>query len=98
MSYTWALQHLQKCNQRPLIFLRQLQPELVPFHGTCLHPRWLEAARYVVVPQTRRVEHLFEARKRPIVQIAASVPDALQRWNLVITCPFSRFDRQTWVR
>ena len=93
VSMRFRLQRPQKCDQCLLILHGQIQPEFVAFHGASLYAITHKACWHVIVTQAARVKHLLQSRERTIVQIAAAIPDALQRRNLVVARPLACFQR-----
>src|SRR5258708_36520319 len=68
------------------------------FDGASLDVRRTPAPRNVCVVEAVRVEHLFEARRRSVVQVMAAIPHALERGRLVIASAFACSQRQAWIR
>ena len=64
----------------------------MPRHGALSHARSFPPSRNVLRTQSRRIEHLFEAGYRTVVQQQRAIPDTAQGWNFVKASSFSRFE------
>ena len=69
----------------------------MPFHGSRLHAVAFEAGRHVFRAEALGIEPVFERGHRPVVFERAAIPDALERWNLVVTGAAPGTERQTRV-
>ena len=65
------------------------------FDGALPLVRRSKATRHVSLAQSVGVEHLLQAGDGAVMEIVTAIPQAFQRWDLIVTRALPRFQRQS---
>ena len=82
-----VLERSEKSYQRGAVGWRQIEAEGVSLDGARLDTGAAETRRHIVVPQPPRVKPVLERSDRAVVLEWSAVPDAFERWHLVVPVP-----------